>query len=162
EWGLAGLALGVLLQRLGQALVLLMRSPLNEDVPGWLSDARGMRFFYDCPMREPFHVLWLKLGLLVSSDEELVARVVTMPQTVLVALGLYFFGKRYFGRMTAMPALWLFCLNPVVRYYGVSGLRDPLFAATVLWFALALFVSPAERGEARRGIVAGVLGALMV
>lgn len=159
---LVGLALLLLLHNLGHAFVLFMRAPLNPDVPGFLADARAMRFFYDCPTREPFHVLWLKIGLLFSEDAEAVARLASMVQTVLVALLLYAFGSAFFGRMAALAALILFCVNPVARFYGVSGLRDPLFAACLLLFALLLFAPPAPGRDTGRAVLAGVAGALLV
>lgn len=160
------LALLLLLHNLGHAFALFMRAPLNPDVPGFLSDARAMRFFYDCPTREPFHVLWLKIALLFSDDAEAAARLTTLAQTAGVALALYAFGSRFFGRFTALAALFLFCVNPVVRFYGVSGLRDPLFAAMLLLFGLLLFSTRAEEaaiGSGRgRAVLAGVAGALLV
>lgn len=141
------LALLLLLHNLGHAFALFMRAPLNPDVPGFLSDARAMRYFYDCPTREPFHVLWLRAGLALSDDAEAVARLTTLVQTLLVALVLYAFGARFFGRPAALAALVLFCVNPVVRFYGVSGLRDPLFAGGVLLFGHLLFRLRAQSAE---------------
>lgn len=172
-WGGVVLALLLLLNSLGGAFALFMRGPLNPDVAGFLAEARGMRFFFDCPTREPFHVAWLKPGLLLSDDGEAVARLTTMAQTVLTALALYLFGARFFGRAAALCALLLFCANPVVRFYGVSGLRDPLFAGTMLVFALLLFGIDPERANGgeetasgarmkRRALLAGIAGACMV
>ena len=162
EWLLVGVALAVLLRGLAQALLLFMRSPLNPDVAGFIEDARVMRAFYDCPAREPFHVLWLKAGLLFSSDAELVARLTTLVQTVLLGVLLYVFGARFFGRLTGLAALALFSINPVIRFYGVSGLRDPLFAAALLLFGILLFSPPAEKGRTRQALLAGAAGALLI
>jgi 4-amino-4-deoxy-L-arabinose transferase-like glycosyltransferase len=172
-WGGVALALLLLVNNLGGAFALFMRGPLNPDVTGFLAEARGMRLFYDCPSREPFHVAWLKPGLLLSDDGEAVARLTTMVQTVLTALALYLFGARFFGRPSALCALLLFCVNPVVRFYGVSGLRDPLFAGMMLVFALLLFdpLAPRETGGPEgpdgmrsrlRALLAGIAGACMV
>jgi 4-amino-4-deoxy-L-arabinose transferase-like glycosyltransferase len=161
RWGAPALALLILSRRLTSAFVLFMRHPMNPDVPGFLADARAMRYFFDCPTREPFHVLWLKIGLLFSADGELVARLVTAAQTLLAALVVYAFGCRFFGWLAGAAALLLFAVNPVVRFYGVSGLRDPLFAGTMLLFFLLLYSpDPATRRPAHSAW-AGVAGALM-
>jgi hypothetical protein len=161
RWGVPVLALLVLSRRLASALVLFMRSPLNPDVETFLSDAREMRYFFDTARCEPFHALWLKTGLMFSSDTELVARVTTVVQTLLFAVVVYAFGRRFFGWWAATAALLLFAVNPVVRFYGISGLRDPLFAATMLLFFHLLFSpDPAKRGSPQSAW-AGFAAALM-
>ncbi|MEE9218641.1 MAG: glycosyltransferase family 39 protein, partial [Acidobacteriota bacterium] len=161
-WALAALALLVLLGRLQDALLLFMRSPINPDVLGFASDARQMHAFYDCPTREPFHVLWFKVGLLLSSDIELVGRVTTMLQTLLAGAMVFLFGRRFFGDAVALAAVSLFSINPVVHYYGVSGLRAPLFCAMLLLFALLLFDSWRPRRVAVQSILAGVAAGLLI
>jgi 4-amino-4-deoxy-L-arabinose transferase-like glycosyltransferase len=161
RWGVPAAALLVLSRRLASAFVLFMRHPMNPDVPGFLSDARGMRWFFDCPTREPFHVLWLKAGLLLSDDGELVARLTTVAQTLLVALLVYRFGCRFFGWLAGATAVLLFAANPVVRFYGVSGLRDPLFGGTMLLFFLLLFSPDPATRRPLQSAAAGLAGALM-
>jgi 4-amino-4-deoxy-L-arabinose transferase-like glycosyltransferase len=129
-------------------------------VNGFISDARQMRAFYDCPSREPFQVLWFKIGLLFSEDTELVARVTTLLQTLLAGLLVFSFGRRFFGSLTALAALFLFSANPIVRYYGVSGMRAPLFCALLLLFGLWLFDSWRRRDL--QSALAGVAGALLI
>jgi len=159
-WALAALGLLLLLQQLQGSLVLFMRSPINPDVSGFVSDARQMRAFYDCPSREPFQVLWFKIGLLFSEDTELVARVTTLVQTLLAGLLVFSFGRRFFGSVTALAALFLFSANPIVRYYGVSGMRAPLFCALLLLFGLWLFDSWHRRDL--QSALAGLAGALLI
>ena len=161
RWGVPVVALLILSRRLASALLLFMRTPLNPDTAAFISDARGMRYFFDSATIEPFHVLWLKVGLMFSTDTELVVRVTTVVQTLLVAILVYAFGRRFFGWLAGALAVVLFAVNPVVRFYGVSGLRDPLFAATMLLFFLLLFSPDPATRRPRQSALAGVAGALM-
>jgi len=161
RWGVPALALLVLSRRLASAFVLFMRSELNPDVNTFISDAQGARYFFDTAVCEPFHALWLKAGLMVSADTEMVARLTTVAQTMLLAAVVYAFGRRFFGWLAGTAALWLFAVNPVVRYYGVSGMRDPLFAVTMLFFFLLLFSPAPATRRPRESAWAGLAGALM-
>jgi 4-amino-4-deoxy-L-arabinose transferase-like glycosyltransferase len=138
-----------------------MRSPLNSDVPGLIADAQGMHTFFDSPTRTPFHVLWLKLGLMFSADTELVARATTIVQTLILAIVIYAFGRRFFGWLAATAAVLLFAVNPVVRFYGISGMRDPLFASTMLLFFFLLFSPDPAARRPRQSALAGLAAALM-
>ena len=161
RWGVPVAALLILSRRLASALVLFMRSPLNPDLQAFISDAKGMRYFFDSATIEPFHVLWLKVGLMFSADTELVARVTTVVQTLLLAIVVYAFGRRFFGWLAGAAAVLLFAVNPVVRFYGISGLRDPLFAFTMLLFFLLLFSPNPTTRRPRQSAIAGLAGALM-
>ncbi len=161
-WILATVGLLLLLQQLQGSFLLFMRSPINPDIAGFVSDARQMRVFYDCPTREPFHVLWFKAGLLFSDDTELVARVITLLQTLLAGLLVLLFGRRFFGDMVGLTALFLFAANPIVHYYGVSGLRAPLFCALLLLFGLWLFDAWQPRRRTLQSVLAGIAGGLLI
>ena len=161
RWGVPAAALLILSRRLASAFVPFMRSPLNPDVLGFISDAKGMRYFFDCPTREPFHVLWLKLGLMFSADAELVARLTTFVQTLFVAMVVYAFGRRFFGWLAATAAIFLFAVNPVVCFYGISGLRDPLFCGTMVLFFLLLFSPDPVTRRPGQSAAAGLGAALM-
>ncbi|MEE8537745.1 MAG: glycosyltransferase family 39 protein [Acidobacteriota bacterium] len=161
-WILAAVGLLLLLQQLQGSLLLFMRSPINPDIAGFMSDARQMQAFYDCPTREPFQVLWFKAGLLFSQDTELVARVTTLLQTVLAGLLVLLFGRRFFGDIAGLTALYLFAVNPIVHYYGVSGMRAPLFCALLLLFGLCLFDVWRPRRRTLQSVLAGIAGGLLI
>jgi len=159
--GVPVLALIILSRRLISAFVLFMRTPLNPDVQAFLSDAKGMHYFFDTARCEPFPALWLKVGLLFSSDTELVARLTTVVHTLLFAIVVYAFGRRFFGWLAGSAAVLLVAVNPVVRFYGISGMRDPLFGATMLLFFLLLFSPDPATRRPRQSVVAGLAAAFM-
>ena len=161
RWAMPATALLILSRQLASAFVLFMRSPMNSDVPGLISDAQGMHTFFDSPTRTPLHILFLKAGLLFSADTELVARVTTMVQTLILAVVVYAFGRRFFGWLAGTVAVLLFAVNPVVRFYGISGMRDPLFAATMLLFLLLLFSPDPASRRPYQSAIAGLVAALM-
>jgi 4-amino-4-deoxy-L-arabinose transferase-like glycosyltransferase len=90
-----------------------------------------------------------------------VARLTTVVQTLLVAILVYAFGRRFFGWLAGTAAVLLFAVNPVVRFYGISGLRDPLFGATMLLCFLLLFSPDPASRRPRQSALAGLAGALM-
>lgn len=161
RWAVPAIALLILSQRLASAFVLFMRSPMNPDMPGLIADAQGMAYFFDSPTRTPFHVLWLKIGLMFSGDTELVARVTTIVQTLFLAIVVYAFGRRFFGWWAGTAAVLLFAVNPVVRFYGISGMRDPLFALTMLLFFHLLFSPEPATRRPHHSAIAGLAAALM-
>ena len=108
---------------------------LNQDIPEFMEGAVNSNFFYDSGLREPFHVFCLKITLLFVAEHEQAARLTTVIQTFAAAFALWFFAKEVFGKLVALISLWLFVINPIVIYYGVSGMRASVYMALLLAFA---------------------------
>ncbi len=158
-------------QRLGHwalALILLLQTwllsmsyanffgkPLNGDLPSFFRAAREARFFYDTGLREPLHPLVLRLFSALSRNSEQAARLSTVLYSLLATLALYWLASRLFDKKTALLASLLFALNPTVIYYGVAGLRAPLYSAEVLLFS-GLLLHPRRFTQPRR--IAALLG----
>lgn len=161
ERSLVALALVVLATRCAEALAVLVQSePLNPDVRGFLAGARRMSWFYDTGEREPLYCAVLRLGLMLSNDGERVARWTSVLSSVAAGGALWLLGRRVFGSIIAMAALVLFAINPVVAWYGGSGLRAPLYTALLLLLAWLL---PARRHASMPWLVAaGVTAAAVV
>ncbi|MBN2358439.1 MAG: glycosyltransferase family 39 protein, partial [Deltaproteobacteria bacterium] len=139
RWTAVGAVLVLLELHLGSVYQVLLGSELNSDIPGYVIGARQMCCFYDSGYREPFAVAWYKLALVFTDDTERAARTITVVQTFFTALGVYAFVGVFFGWLIGLLALAIFASSTVVQYYAVSGLRDPLFTALLLFFGLALF-----------------------
>jgi len=161
RWVVVGLVLVLLELRLGDVYQALLGSELNSDIPGYVDGARRMCCFYDSGYREPFAVVWYKLAFLFTDDSERAARTITVAQTFFTALGVYAFGAVFFGWLIGVLALALFASSMVVQFYAVSGLRDPLFTALLLLFALALFRPWPVRRWWIGALLVGVSGALL-
>ncbi|MFH1809063.1 MAG: glycosyltransferase family 39 protein [Pseudomonadota bacterium] len=159
---LALFPLGVLVQQLSLAFQVLLGSPLNSDLPGFVAGARDMRFFYDSGLREPLQVFFIKLGLWLSDDVERVLRLLTVLQTLVAAVLVLVAGRRLLGLAVGLLALASFCVNPVVVFYGVSGMRAPLFTALLLGFVTVLFTVHTPRRPWVADGACGVLAALLV
>ncbi len=162
RWGLVALALALLILRLSEAFDALFGSPLNGDLPGFFKCARDMHFFYDSSDREPVQVLSLKIALWWFGETERAARVLTVVQTLIAAGVVYLVGSWRFSRVVGLLALFGFALNPIVSFYGVSGLRAPLFTALTLGFGAALFHPWSARRQLAGALVTGLLAAVLV
>lgn len=162
SWVLVGLALALLALRLGDALDALMGTNLNGDIYRFLDGAREMRWFYDSGFREPLHVAFIKLALACTDNAEHAVRALSALQTLFAAGMLYLFARRFFGHTLALVALYLFAINPIVAFYGVQGLRAPLYTGLLLAFALALY-HPWPSPRARLGaVLTGLLAAALI
>jgi 4-amino-4-deoxy-L-arabinose transferase-like glycosyltransferase len=154
--------LGELVRELGLAFQGSLGTPLNGDLPGFVQCARDMRWFYDSGLREPLPVLLIKLGLWLGDDVERGLRLRSVLETLLCGALLLWAGRRLLGTAVGVLALALFCVNPVVVFYGVSGLRDTLFGALLLAFAAALFTQRSAPRAWRADVGCGLLAAALV
>ncbi|MEW5848670.1 MAG: hypothetical protein AB2A00_07635 [Myxococcota bacterium] len=161
ELVVAGLAMVLLVDGLSQAYQELLGTPFIYDVETYLRAARGMTIFFDTAEREPWHPFWLRLGLAWFGDVERAARLVTVAQTLLAGMALYGFCRAHLGVLTAVTTLWLFAGNHTVHYYGVSGLRDPVYAAQLLLFFWFMFLPVGVPRAARTDVWAAVWGAVL-
>lgn len=157
---LAGLVL--LLGQLASRFALVIGTPMNEDLPGWLASARQSSWFYDSGAREPLHAFFLKLALALVSPDERAARLATVVATLLLALATWASARVVLGRVPALLALFLVAANPVVAYYGVAGLREPLQAALGIGLVGAALWMKDRPGAWAPVVVTGVLGAALV
>lgn len=112
--------------------------PLNDDLPSFFRAGREAWFFYNSGLREPVHPWVLHLLSALTHSSEQAARLSTVLYTLIAAVVLYCSARQWFGRTTALIATLLFAINPVVIYYGVSGLRAPLYTAELLLIAALL------------------------
>lgn len=156
-WALFAVS-GLLLWLLSLSYANFNGKPLNGDLPSFLRAAGEATYFYNSGIREPLHPLFLRLMLALSQSSEQAARLSTTVYSLLALLALYWSTSRLFDRGTALIASLLFALNPVVIYYGVSGLRAPLFTAELLVIS-ALLLHPRRFEKPRQTALA--LGLVM-
>ncbi|MFZ9888777.1 MAG: glycosyltransferase family 39 protein [Myxococcota bacterium] len=134
---------------------------MNPDVQSWLDSARGMTWFYDTGRREPAHPFVVRLILGVVPDPEQALRLTTVLETALAAICGYAMARVLLGRVNALIVHLMFCCNPVVIFYSVSGMREPLQTALAAAY-VTLLVASTRRKSISLAIGAGVVGAALV
>lgn len=155
------LLLGFLFSASADAFAALYGSTLNPDVHDFLQGARRMSWFYDTGRREPLLSFLQRLSLSLIEDQERALRMVSVVSTLAAALLLHVATRALLGRALALVALALFAINPVVHFYSVSGLREPLQAALSLAFVVSLPVANRASSPVRAGLLTGLLAALL-
>jgi|GEM_PF-3498755 len=158
EVAMVGLAAVVLLDGLAQAFEELRGFPVLDDVQDMLRSAHAMQGLMDSGTWEPVVILWHRLGIALGDTT---ARLVTVAHTLFALLALHQFARRQLGPLAAMTAVWLFAVNLTVHFYGVSGLRDMLYCATLLFFLRWLLTPLRPASEVRSGVILGLVGALL-
>ena len=159
-----GAAFLFLFQELAIAFETNFGTTFNQDIPEFVEGALGSTFFYDSGLREPFHVFCLKIGLALVENQEQAVRLVTVAQTLFCALGVWLFAGVFFGKTVALVSLWLFAVNPVVIFYGVSGMRAPIYTGLLLLFLAILgqLNSDRDRYAAWKVMGAGLTAGLLI
>ncbi|MBL93039.1 MAG: hypothetical protein CMH56_14655 [Myxococcales bacterium] len=160
---LVGAAFLLLFQELGVAFEANFGTDFNQDIPEFVEGALGSTYFYDSGLREPFHVFCLKIGLGIVENQEQAVRLVTVAQSLFCAFGLWFFARVFFGSTVALLSLWLLAINPVLIFYGVSGMRAPIYTGLLLTFLGALGWEGSRQTTKIWGAIGvGVMGGLLV
>lgn len=156
------LALLLLLQGTADRIALVTgATPLNSDLPGYVDGAVHSRFFFDSGRREPLHVFGIKVALAVFDGAERPLRLLSVFETFLAALALWWAERRLVGRVGAALSLLLFVTNPVVLYYSAEGMRAPLLLATLALFTGLLLGPWPARRRLGWAVVVGLAGALV-
>jgi hypothetical protein len=161
EMVLGGLGLVTLTGSLADAFQALRERPMLIDIDTYAHSARQMTYFFDTQLREPLHPFWFKLGFLLSDDVKTVPRQVTALQTLVLAVGLYGFCRAHLGILTAITVMWALAFNYTVHFYGVSGLRDTLYSAQMVWFFWFMFLPWGTHAERRITVSSAVTACLL-
>jgi hypothetical protein len=169
RWGqllyflVSGLAFLWLLLALAMAFDANLGKPLNQDIPEFIEGALASTYFYDSGLREPFHVFCLKIALHFFPHHEQAARLTTVAQTLFAAFAMWYFAKTVFGHAVGLISLWLFVVNPVVIFYGVSGMRASIYMALLMLFAGKVWtVLSVDQARARDILWAGLIGGSLI
>ena len=166
--GLAELFIGLCLlgfafESLANQFAAFYGRPLNPDVPTYLSGAQEMVFFWDSGLREPLQVFFFRIGYLFSSDGEYIARLVTTVQTMGLLFIVWGLARSYLGRAFGIVALYLVSTNPIIIYYGPSGMRAPLYTMIILILTWCLFSAwSTQRWKIKAVTIGLILGALIL
>jgi hypothetical protein len=144
---------------------------INPDWPGWLTAARDVWWPYSDVEREPGHALVVKVMLALIDDPHRAIMLSTVAETLLAIVALVALARRFVGRLLSVLVATVFALNPVVAFYSVGGLREPLQTATCLFVVWATLLAlerapeastPAYKAAVPAGLAGGVLGLVRV
>jgi hypothetical protein len=145
ELFVAALCLAGLFAALAARFELYLGTPVNPDLPSFVEGARDMRFLWDSGAREPLRPLTIKIAMLFGGHAEWTCRLLSAMETLGGAALLFAFARRFIGRAPALLVLALWSLNPLVAYWGVSGMRVSLYTPLLVGLAWALAArSPTE------------------
>lgn len=145
--------------------------PPNPDWPSWLGSANGVWWPYSDIEREPAHAIVVRVMLAFIADPHRAIALSTVVETLLAVVAIVVLARRYVGRLLSLAVAAAFALNPVVAFYAVGGLREPLQAAAGVFMVWATLVAlerspevstPAWKAALPAGVAGGLFGLVRV
>lgn len=111
--------------------------------------------YANMPFGAEMFVVW---GILPTSDPfsgAMVGKTIIALTTLLTALGLYTFGRRFFSEPTGLVAMLLYASTPWILYVSTAGLIDSVVGMYAFFALYALFLQEDRSGAALAGFFAG-------
>ncbi|MBI4369790.1 MAG: hypothetical protein HY547_06140 [Elusimicrobia bacterium] len=129
-WALAGFTY---LLKLGQFWSLYGNTGVSDPL-GYPHLARASHFFYDSGSREPLYIFFVKMAILMVTDEILALRLLSALATLTAAAILIFWVRTKWGFMAALGAAIACMSNRIALYYSCQGYNMVAYAAALAAF----------------------------
>lgn len=160
EWAIVGT--GYLVYAL-LTLAVLNAGFLEYNADGYTRILRGWEWLqsprWEVGVWLPLQTWIFGLGLAVYDSLSVTPRAIDALLTVWTLLNLYLIGRTIGGRLAGAIALLLGAIFPWVVWFGVSGMAEALFHATLSAGALGLVRWSLHRGD--RDLLLGAIGFLL-